>query len=597
MEQLLHCAVAPEPSTSFFAPARQESTVSAGALTDASSTSLEDVEEPQNNARRITLCKQVLFEVTSTYSGSQLVEMPLLKRAACRNSGALLPLLSMLAAEHETSRVVRAMDTLSFLLMDRANRRACHELRALDVLLDILRRASDQQQVQLSCLEALCSLCKHDAKEKMALWQHPNRGALLSMLNNRNSSVLVIETLRVCRTLCFAAASGGADCASSSAATGACNNSCCSLSERERDGEHRHRSSHSHTHGPLQLLEPALLTVTAELLHPSTDVSVLLKALKLLHVASAHVGCAKDSPGCCGCWHNAMFRLVPLLTHCADMDVVESALAVLVNLSEHEMFHNVCFASGCIPPLLHLLNHKRCAVSQSASCVLSALAEGGLSRDKLCQDTALLAMLRVLHTNHCVVVTLGVLYMLGRLASYRGQVVRSLKNWGAVQLLLRLQATTTDADAAEGCRQLLQLLGAQLPAAQSVQSAAAVPSGAGSKAPVKISLQSAYSSITMFEGATHGGERSQVPAAAGGLCRTISAAATASAAAGLGARSPPVAGCSDGPRRSLQAEAPRPSSITGHPLLGSFAMCSGVRGAAYSPMGPIAASISPAAAY
>ncbi len=62
---------------------------------------------------------------------------------------------------------------------------------------------------------------------------------------------------------------------------------------------------------------------------------------------------------------------------------------------------------GCIPPLLHLLAHKRCAVSQLASCVLSALAEGGMSRDKLCQDTALLAMMRCLQANHCATVTLG----------------------------------------------------------------------------------------------------------------------------------------------------------------------------------------------
>ena len=61
---------------------------------------------------------------------------------------------------------MRALETLSFLLLDRMNRRACLELRALDILLDILRRATDQQ-VLLSALEALCSLCKHDARDKV----------------------------------------------------------------------------------------------------------------------------------------------------------------------------------------------------------------------------------------------------------------------------------------------------------------------------------------------------------------------------------------------------------------------------------------------
>jgi hypothetical protein len=72
----------------------------------------------------------------------------------------------MLAAEQEPSRSVRALETLSFLLLDRMNRRACLELRALDILLDILRRATDQQ-VLLSALEAVCSLCKHDARDKV----------------------------------------------------------------------------------------------------------------------------------------------------------------------------------------------------------------------------------------------------------------------------------------------------------------------------------------------------------------------------------------------------------------------------------------------
>lgn len=89
-----------------------------------------------------------------------------------RNSGALGPLLSVLLLEQETINMVRCLETLSFLLLDRSNRRACHELGGLDVLLDILRRATDQQ-VLLCAVGALCSLCKHDVNDKVRIRQVP----------------------------------------------------------------------------------------------------------------------------------------------------------------------------------------------------------------------------------------------------------------------------------------------------------------------------------------------------------------------------------------------------------------------------------------
>lgn len=134
---------------------------------------------------------------------------------------------------------------------------------------------------------------------------------------------------------------------------------------------------------------------------------VLLKALKLLNAAAAvpdteHL----HAPG----WHNVVFRIVPLLSAsqtAGSAEVLDSALDVLVSLSEHAHFGNMFYASGCIAPLLALLGSANCGLAQSASCILSALAEGGLSRDKLCQDTALLPMMRALKANHCVVVTIG----------------------------------------------------------------------------------------------------------------------------------------------------------------------------------------------
>ncbi|GLI59597.1 hypothetical protein VaNZ11_001526 [Volvox africanus] len=573
-----------EASGAFFGPARARSTCSGDVGTESSTTTFDDVDDQQQNSRRITLCKQVLLEATTKYNASPLVDMNSMKNVACRNSGALGPLLSMLAAGQDFSCLVRCLDTLSFLLMDRANRRACHELGGLDVLLDVLHRATDQH-ILLKGLEALCGLCKHDARDKMALWQHKKKGVLLSMLNSRHGSTIVVETLRTCRNLCFAACSSTRGSISNcginslqpvSCTTSTCQDSCAhphsgshaSLQRQQRVGGSSatagapkpvvpHDSHNHNPHGLLQLLEPGLLTVVSGLLHPATDTAVLMKALKLLIAASEVAvssaaaessicsGGSSSSPGgpcappgananagCCGCWRTPVFQLVPLLTHCSDVEVVESALAVMVNLSEHSAYHWLLDASGCIPPLLHLLSHKRCGISQAASCVLSVLAEGGVPRVKLCQDMALLAMMRVLQTNHCVVVTIGVLYMLGRLASFRGSVVRSLKGWGAVQLLNRLMATTRDEDAAEGCRQLLQRLGVKPPPASS--SAAAAASASAGALPRKLNLSNAHSSIVVFgndgvletAGSAVGGAITGAAIGPGTLMRTISAAAT-----------------------------------------------------------------------
>jgi hypothetical protein len=261
------------------------------------------------------------------------------------------------------------------------------------------------------------------------------------------------------------------------------------------------------------LLEPALLTVAAELLHPATDRGVLLKALKLLASATATVSGSGCAPGA---WTHAAFRLVPLLSDAVDTCVLEAALGVLVNLTEHAAFTRMFFAAGgsgvgvhaapcawffkqeprqlvtsscaslnpvrrCVlrafftagvtMPLLQLLNHSCCAVAESASCVLSALAEGGLSRDKLCQEEPLLAMLRCLQARTCVTVTIGVLYILDRLASHRSHVMPSLRSWGAVPLLERLLASTRDADCRACCRNLLDALSAGRPRGPASQAA------------------------------------------------------------------------------------------------------------------------------
>lgn len=418
-----------------FCVLRQPSSISTGTscckdCKDSDASSLDDDASPHHAVRRISLAKAVLAEATTSYTATSA---PLiLAKSACRNSGALGPLVSMIQECRDGDKLRVACETLSFLTLDKSNRKIAHELQAPAALLNLMRCPSLDQQTLIKALDALCTLCRHDVKDKMALWSHPNKGALLGLITMRNSSTLIIEALRTCRALCFSPCPGGA-----------------------------------------RLLEPALLTVASELLHPGTDVSVLLKALKLVNSA-AEVPDTEQLRANMHAWHNAVFRIVPLLVQpCGQADVLDSALNVLVSLSEHVHFRNMFYASGCIAPLLALLSDTNCTLAQSASCVLSALSEGGLSRDKLCQDTALLALLRVLKTNHCVMVTIGVLYMLGRLATYRAQVVDSLRSWGAVPLLLKLLQSVSDEDAALGALQLLQLLQPQPAAA--VQPLAAVP--------------------------------------------------------------------------------------------------------------------------
>lgn len=261
----------------------------------------------------------------------------------------------------------------------------------------------------------------------MALWRHKKKGYLLSMLNTRLGSTIVVETLRTCRSLCFAVcgSSGGTNppvltrhssssgvpaypedagrggrgsdsrCCRSSSSTvppqpcGSDGGTAIATSTdpipiRRSHSRHPLPSHHPRQHpeqnevpqlqtrGTMQLLEPSLLGVVSGLLHPAADPAVMRKVLKLLIAASgvavcalnllqspapaSSITCASDgsagsssmgsSPNCCGCWRNPVFQLVPLLTHCADINVVENALAVLVNLSENPAFHRLLDASG-----------------------------------------------------------------------------------------------------------------------------------------------------------------------------------------------------------------------------------------------------------
>ena len=84
---------------------------------------------------------------------------------------------------------------------------------------------------------------------------------------------------------------------------------------------------------------------------------------------------------------------------------------MLLSLSEHTVFRNMFAGAGAIPPLLSLLVNQVKSLSVTAACILSSLSEAGLSREQLCQDPALVAMLRTLQVcmgaKHCMACTLS----------------------------------------------------------------------------------------------------------------------------------------------------------------------------------------------
>ena len=60
-----------------------------------------------------------------------------------------------------------ACETLGFLTLDKSNRKIAHELQAPAALLALMRCPSMDQQTLIKALDALCTLCRHDVKDKV----------------------------------------------------------------------------------------------------------------------------------------------------------------------------------------------------------------------------------------------------------------------------------------------------------------------------------------------------------------------------------------------------------------------------------------------
>jgi len=380
--------------------------------------------------RRIALAKQILDEATSSFTPSLSISAA--KTDKCKNTGALGPLLIMMQNEQDTEKLRGCLDTLAFLLLDKANRKVINEIHGLDVIMGLFSRTQDPT-VLCSALDAVCSLVRSDDADKVCVWSHPGKAGVLGMLSNPGlGSAHLCEVLCMIRKIAFTSASNGKE---------------------------------------PELLEPGLLPTLASMLQTTLPRPALLRVLKVLKLCTGMCG-----PQHLPSWNLAVFNLVPLLK---DNMVSEEVLHILLQLSERPEFKNVFMAAGTIPPLLALLVNSDKSIPIAAVCVLSSLSDGGLSCEQLLQEPSLLALLRALQLNQHVEVSIGVLYTLNRLACGRPHVANFLRQRGAAQVLRRLLQDWTDEDLRLGASQLLGTIGSAAVAPSSKPSLATDGDGGG----------------------------------------------------------------------------------------------------------------------
>lgn len=103
-------------------------------------------------------------EATSSFAPSLSVSAA--KTDKCKNTGALGPLLVMIQNEQDTVKLRSCLDTLAFLLLDKANRRVINEIHGLDAIMGLFTRSRDPT-VLCSALDAVCSLVRSDDADKV----------------------------------------------------------------------------------------------------------------------------------------------------------------------------------------------------------------------------------------------------------------------------------------------------------------------------------------------------------------------------------------------------------------------------------------------
>jgi hypothetical protein len=378
-------------------------------------------------------------------------------------------------------KVVDCIDTVKYLSMDDSNRMALIDLGAVELLLAKLQRAAKPApEVSVAALGALSAICKYDAL-KQQLWDNPDSSVILQLLRSRRMSPEVKAAHMAAGQLAWSCdSSSGSNCASAM-----CGGSSSSVFDSVSSGPFSSAdSSSSSCSGANVLLEPALTSALAEALHPAADVPVLLSALRLLSKAAASIDPELPAPplspspaGIPSCseqqqqqqrvgagWHKVLFALMPLLipTHRRQGHLVlGAALELLVVLTEqHQQLHAAVCISGCLPPLLAQVLEGTSEQSLQAACILTGIVDTTAAQERLCQEPALAALLRVLSdSGKSVDVRLAAVHMLRRLAAVVPRCVAVLKAQSAVPAVVALLREVHDSDVRHAAAGLLQLLG------------------------------------------------------------------------------------------------------------------------------------------
>jgi hypothetical protein len=374
-------------------------------------------------------------------------------------------------------KVVDCIDTVKYLSMDDSNRMALMDLGAVELLLSKLQRAAQPApEVSVAALGALPAICKYDAL-KQQLWDNPDSAVILQLLRSRRMSPEVKAAHMAAGQLAWSCdSSSGSNCASAM-----CGGSSSVFDSVSSGPLSSADSSSSSCSGANVLLEPALTSALAEALHPAADVPVLLSALRLLSKAAASIDpelpapplspspagstSSSEQPERVGAgWHKVLFALMPLLipTHRRQGHLVlGAALELLVVLTEqHQQLHAAVCISGCLPPLLAQVLEGTSEQSLQAACILTGIVDTAAAQERLCQEPALAALLRVLSdSTKSVDVRLAAVHMLRRLAAVVPRCVAVLKAQSAVPAVVALLREVHDSDVRHAAAGLLQLLG------------------------------------------------------------------------------------------------------------------------------------------
>lgn len=382
---------------------------------------------PAPSSRRIALAKRVLNEATRSFT--PCLSISSLKSDKCKNTGALGPLMSMIQSECDLDALRSCMDTMSFLLLDKANRKVVHDLGGLSLLMSIFTRESDWQLLRM-VLDCVCSLVKADDAEKLKVWRHPGKAGLLALINPRAGVPHLLETLCLVRKIAFR-------------------------------GQQR----------PMELYEPLVLASASDVLASHQPAVVVNKVCKLLRWCAEAAGNEHFD-----LWKGVLTRLTPQLR---DPGTCEGALGVLLSLSEHLAHHNLFAPSGVVPAVLGLLTHPSRGVCVTASCIMSTLCEGnGLSRAQLCTEPCLIVLLRALsapaqHSD----VAVAIVYALNKLITFQSEaVVEVLLKRGAPQTIVRVLPRWTDQELVMGAMQVLQAMGTNPEAVLSTMATSSISS-------------------------------------------------------------------------------------------------------------------------